>query len=77
MVPKNQAAPLPLFVGPDAGNGNLLDRISIDATNPFNPFGVTLESGFNLDGTPSGADANYAFIGLFFIAAASFFPACG
>jgi iron complex outermembrane recepter protein len=41
----NQAAPLPLFVGPDAGNGNLLDTISIDATNPFNPFGFTLEPG--------------------------------
>ena len=40
---KNQAAPLPLFVGPDAGNGNLLDTIVIDATNPFNPFG-TLDS---------------------------------
>ena len=60
---KNQAAPLPLFVGPDAGNGNLLDRISIDSSNPFNPFGVTLESGFNLDGTPNGNSANYAFIG--------------
>lgn len=41
---KNQAAPLPLFVGPAAGNGNLLDTIEIDATNPFNPFGVTLDS---------------------------------
>jgi iron complex outermembrane receptor protein len=48
---KNQAAPLPLFVGPDAGNGNLLDTIVIDATNPFNPFGVTLDS------------SNFAFIG--------------
>jgi iron complex outermembrane receptor protein len=47
----NRAAPLPLFVGPDAGNGNLLDTISIDVTNPFNPFGVTLD--------PS----TYAFIG--------------
>ena len=47
---KNQAAPLPLFVGPDAGNGNLLDTITIDASNPFNPFGT-------LDAT------NYAFIG--------------
>ncbi|WP_310468420.1 TonB-dependent receptor [Sphingomonas sp.] len=37
---KNQAAPLPLFVGPDAGNGNLLDTIVIDASNPFNPFGT-------------------------------------
>jgi iron complex outermembrane receptor protein len=48
---KNQAAPLPLFVGPDAGNGNLLDTISIHSTNPFNPFGVTL------------GPSNYAFIG--------------
>ncbi len=53
---QNQAAFLPLFVGPDAGNGNLLDTISIDATNPFNPFGFTLSSGTN--GTP----ANYGFI---------------
>jgi iron complex outermembrane receptor protein len=42
---------LPLFVGPDAGNGNLLDTISISATNPFNPFGVTLDA------------SNYSFIG--------------
>src|SRR3954471_7819904 len=46
----NQAAPLPLFVGPDAGNGNLLDTIVIDATNPFNPFGTL-------------GPATYAFIG--------------
>ena len=59
---KNQAAPLPLFVGPAAGNGNLLDRITIDATNPYNPFG-TLDSGLNLDGTPDGNAANYDFIG--------------
>ena len=48
---KNQAAPLPLFVGPDAGNGNLLDTITIHSTNPFNPFGVTLDA------------SNLAFIG--------------
>ena len=47
----NQAAPLPLFVGPDAGNGNLLDTVAVDATNPFNPFGFTLQQG------------TYAFIG--------------
>ena len=58
----NQAAHLPLFVGPASGNGNLLDRITIDATNPFNPFG-TLQSGMNLDGTPNGLVANYDFIG--------------
>lgn len=58
----NQAAPLPLFVGPDSGNGNLLDNISIDASNPFNPFGA-LRSGRNLDGTSNGQIPNYAFIG--------------
>lgn len=47
----NQAAPLPLFVGPDAGNGNLLDTVTIDATNPYNPFGFNLGPG------------TYAFIG--------------
>ena len=59
---KNQAAPLPLFVGPAAGNGNLLDRISIDGTNPYNPFG-DLNSGLNLDGTPNGDTPTYDFIG--------------
>lgn len=54
---QNQAAFLPLFIGPDAGNGNLLDTISIDATNPYNPFGATLSSG--ADGSP----ATYSFIG--------------
>ena len=34
---QNQAAFLPLFIGPDAGNGNLLDTITIDGSNPFNP----------------------------------------
>lgn len=52
---QNQAAFLPLFVGPDAGNGNLLDTISIDRTNPFNPFGVTLSAG-----KPGEAPANYS-----------------
>ena len=46
---KNQAAPLPLFIGPDSGNNNLLDFISISGLNPYNPFG-DLNSGFNLDG---------------------------
>ena len=55
---RNQAAPLPLFVGPDAGNGNLLDTISIDITNPFNPFGTTARR--RSDGT---ADSHLAFIG--------------
>jgi len=38
----NQAAPIPLGVGPDVGNGNLLDHVTISALNPYNPFGVDL-----------------------------------
>jgi iron complex outermembrane receptor protein len=53
---QNQAAFLPLFLGPDAGNGNLLDTVSIDVTNPYNPFGITLNSGAN------GQPATYSFI---------------
>jgi iron complex outermembrane receptor protein len=56
----NQAAHLPLFVGPDAGNGNLLDRITIDASNPFNPFGTLRQDD---PATPLVNEANYAFIG--------------
>ncbi|MDT8758915.1 TonB-dependent receptor [Sphingomonas psychrotolerans] len=52
---RTQAAFLPLSIGPDAGNGNILDTITIDASNPYNPFG-TLSSG--ADGTP----ANYSMI---------------
>ncbi|WP_242150793.1 TonB-dependent receptor domain-containing protein [Sphingomonas sp. BAUL-RG-20F-R05-02] len=62
-----QAAFLPLAIGPGAGNGNLLDRISIDATNPYNPFGVTLSSGVNQDGTPSALPANYTGINRRFV----------
>ncbi|MDB5722841.1 MAG: TonB-dependent receptor [Alphaproteobacteria bacterium] len=56
---QNQAAFEPLFIGPDAGNGagSLFDRLSIDATNPFNPFGVTLSAGL-----PGQPPANYSFI---------------
>ena len=43
----NQAAPLPLVIGPDAGNGNLLDTISIDASNPYNPFGELAPGTYN------------------------------
>src|SRR5215212_1760090 len=53
----NQAAPEPLFIGPEAGNGggNLLDITSIDATNPYNPFGFTL----NLSTDPSTGGTDY------------------
>jgi iron complex outermembrane receptor protein len=41
---KNQAAPLPFGVGQACGCTPVLDSIDIDATNPYNPFGVTLDS---------------------------------
>ena len=61
---QNQAAFEPLFIGPDAGNGagSLFDTLSFDVTNPFNPFGVTLQSGLNPDGTSNGQPSNYSFI---------------
>ncbi len=41
----NQAAPEPLFFGPEAGTGNpQADGIFISALNPFNPFGFDLVS---------------------------------
>jgi iron complex outermembrane receptor protein len=41
---RNQAAPLPFGIGPAAGITPVLDGTTVDATNPFNPFGVTLNS---------------------------------
>lgn len=41
---KNQAAPLPFGFGPAAGLTPVLDAITVDVTNPFNPFGVTLDA---------------------------------
>jgi len=39
----NQAAPEPIFLGPDAGTGNpLADNITISRLNRFNPFGIDL-----------------------------------
>ena len=43
----NRAAPEPIFLGPEAGTGGLADTVSIDATNPYNPFGQTLDAGSN------------------------------
>jgi len=58
---ENQAAPLPLFIGPDSGNSNLLDTITIDGTNPYNPFGTLFPGGQRLpDGTI--APGNYSFV---------------
>lgn len=39
----NQAAPEPLFVGPDGGTGTRMDMLRIDASNPYNPFGFSFE----------------------------------
>ena len=43
----NQAAPEPIFLGPEAGTGGLADSVSIHETNPYNPFGMTLDAGSN------------------------------
>lgn len=40
----NQAAPEPIFIGPEAGTGGLGDLTTIDVTNPYNPFGFTLDA---------------------------------
>jgi iron complex outermembrane receptor protein len=40
----NQAAPLPFGVGVAAGITPVLDSIVVDATNPYNPFGVDLDA---------------------------------
>ena len=45
---KNQAAPLPFGIGLGAGITPVLDNTTVDVTNPFNPYGVTLDS-TNLD----------------------------
>jgi iron complex outermembrane receptor protein len=38
----NQAAPEPIFLGSEAGTYGLGDFVAIDATNPYNPFGMTI-----------------------------------
>jgi iron complex outermembrane receptor protein len=40
----NQAAPEPIFIAAGAGTGALPDTISIDATNPYNFFGFTIDA---------------------------------
>src|SRR3546814_10403851 len=45
---KNRAAPLPFGIGPAAGITPVRDGTTVDATNPFNPFGVTLDAS-NMD----------------------------
>ena len=38
----NTVAPEPIFIGSGAGTGGLPDTISIDVTNPYNPFGFSI-----------------------------------
>ncbi|TAL84574.1 MAG: TonB-dependent receptor [Rhodanobacter sp.] len=51
----NQAAPEPIFLGPGAGTGGLADSVGVDVTNPYNPFGFTLN--------PDPANGNLVLIG--------------
>jgi iron complex outermembrane receptor protein len=44
---ENQAAPEPIFLGPNTGCGCLADTISISHLNPYNPFGIDLNSASN------------------------------
>ena len=73
----NQAAPEPLFLGPGGGANDILDQIIIDETNPFNPFGFTIDPATNpeyfigrrpLEGGPRifEQDVNTFYIGLGF-----------
>jgi iron complex outermembrane receptor protein len=52
----NQAAPEPLTIGPGAHTGGRLDRITVDASNPYNPFGFTfdpmVDTGYQIDRRP-------------------------
>jgi iron complex outermembrane receptor protein len=41
---ENRAAPLPFGIGAAAGITPVLDATVVDRTNPFNPFGVTLDA---------------------------------
>jgi iron complex outermembrane receptor protein len=52
----NQAAPEPIFIGPEAGNGggSLLDVTEVDVNNPYNPLGFTLN--LSTDTTTGGTD---------------------
>jgi iron complex outermembrane receptor protein len=39
----SQAAPEPLFFGPDAGSGDILDNLYWPADHPTNPFGIDMD----------------------------------
>ncbi|HET6546679.1 MAG TPA: TonB-dependent receptor [Rhodanobacteraceae bacterium] len=39
----NEAAPEPIFLGSEGATGGLSDHVGVDVTNPYNPFGITLD----------------------------------
>jgi len=39
----NQAAPEPIFLGSEAGSQGLADFVGVHVTNPYNPFGFTID----------------------------------
>ena len=57
----NQAAPLPFGIGPDAGITPVLDATSIDATNIYNPFGVTLQGDDPTTAAPNDGNLDLSF----------------
>lgn len=46
----NQAAPEPIFLGGFCMGSDLCSRVGVDVTNPYNPFGVTLDPDTNFGG---------------------------
>lgn len=46
----NQAAPEPIFLGGFCMGTDLCSRVGVDVTNPYNPFGVTLDPNGNFGG---------------------------
>ncbi|MEO0997942.1 MAG: TonB-dependent receptor, partial [Pseudomonadota bacterium] len=59
---RNQAAPEPIFIGPFAATNGPLDTLTIDATNPFNPFGCNISTALTPGFDPTTDCENTVFI---------------
>ena len=59
---RNRAAPEPIFLGPFASTNGPLDTITIDATNPFNPFGCDISTALTPGFDPTTDCENTVFI---------------
>lgn len=59
---RNRAAPEPIFLGPFAATNGPLDTITIDATNPFNPFGCNISTALTPGFDPTTDCENTVFI---------------